>query len=83
MLADMLTDALKALTAKDKRFSQQWLAAEVGVSRATVSRWLTGDRSPEPHHLVALGRVLGLDPGTLVVAQAAKAGKGRENGKAA
>lgn len=52
-----------------KKWSQEDLEAESGVSRSTVSRWERGvsDR-PEPEHVRAVCLALGIDPRTAAVA---------------
>jgi DNA-binding transcriptional regulator YdaS (Cro superfamily) len=41
----------------DGRRRQQWLAQELEVSNATVSRWLSGKRVPEEPHRKAIARL--------------------------
>ncbi len=41
---------------KEKKLSQEELAAQVGVSRQAVSKWELGDATPEVDKLVALAR---------------------------
>ena len=43
---------------KEKGFSQEKLAEEIGVSRQAVSRWETGDAQPELSKLISLAEVL-------------------------
>lgn len=43
---------------KEKGFSQERLAEEIGVSRQAVSRWETGDAQPELSKLIVLAEVL-------------------------
>ena len=71
-LHQILSERLAALADKDRA----WLAEELHVSLATISRWLTGARLPEVPRLVRLSAVLGLDLAELVEAHArsAKAG---------
>lgn len=40
------------------RVRQQWLAAQLGVSQSTVSRWASGGGQPQPGQLAALRLVL-------------------------
>lgn len=54
-------DALRsALRAKD--WTQLKLAKELQVSRATVSRWLSGERVPDRAHMAALRGLLEISP---------------------
>lgn len=41
--------------------SRQDLADEVGVTLATVCRWLKGDMGPRDHHKVAISEALNSD----------------------
>jgi DNA-binding transcriptional regulator YdaS (Cro superfamily) len=41
----------------EARRRQQWLAAELGVSGPTVSRWLNGKRIPEAPYRKAIARL--------------------------
>lgn len=43
---------------KEKGFSQERLAEEIGVSRQAVSRWETGDAQPELSKLISLAEAL-------------------------
>lgn len=38
--------------------NQRELADEIGVTEATISRWLHGSREPKHKHLIALGEAL-------------------------
>jgi len=62
--ADLISTGRRA-----KRWSQEDLERESGVSRSTLSRWERGlaDR-PEPEHVRAVCRVLGIDPRRAAVA---------------
>ena len=52
-----------------KRWSQEDLERESGVSRSTLSRWERGQAGrPEPAHVRAVCRVLGIDPRRAAVA---------------
>lgn len=42
--------------------SQSELAARLGVSEASVSRWISGERTVSAPFLVPLGRELDVDP---------------------
>ena len=45
---------------RDRRLSQEELAARVGVSRQAVSKWELGEASPDGNKLQALARAFGL-----------------------
>lgn len=45
---------------KQKKLSQEELAARVGVSRQAVSKWELGDATPEVDKLVALAKAFGV-----------------------
>lgn len=45
--------------------TQQGLARLLGVTKATVCRWETGTRKPEPDHLVQIADVTGIPGGLL------------------
>ena len=45
---------------RERRLSQEELAARVGVSRQAVSKWELGESSPEAGKLLALARELGV-----------------------
>ena len=62
--ADLIADARRA-----KRWSQEDLETESGVSRSTLSRWERGlaDR-PEAEHVRAVCKALGIDPRRAAVA---------------
>lgn len=47
------------------RLSQEDLAKRVGVSRAAIGHWETGDTAPNRRHAPALARALGLDLGQI------------------
>ena len=46
-------DKLKVL-GKDLGLNQKLLAARIGVSEASLSRWMDGSRSPNASHLLIL-----------------------------
>lgn len=41
-------------------------ARKLGLSRATVSKWRSGDRAPDDDEAVKLAELLGKDPGELL-----------------
>lgn len=45
--------------------SQRGLADTLGVSQASVSQWLLGQTAPRPERVVALERVLRMEPNSL------------------
>lgn len=45
---------------RDKKLSQEELAARVGVSRQAVSKWELGEASPDVNKLLALSRAFGV-----------------------
>lgn len=45
-----------------REWSQHKIADQLGVSKATVSRWLSGDRVPDRAHMVALRELLEINP---------------------
>ncbi len=52
-------------------FTQTSLAEKLGVTKAAVSKWLTGKSFPRPPELLKLGKLVGLSYGALVVAASA------------
>jgi transcriptional regulator with XRE-family HTH domain len=60
----------RALTLRDLRNGKDWsqsrLAAEIGVTHATITSWESGWRTPEPDNLVRLAAALGVDPAVLI-----------------
>ncbi len=45
---------------REKKLSQEELAAQVGVSRQAVSKWELGDASPDVNKLLALSKAFGI-----------------------
>ena len=45
---------------RDRRLSQEELAAQTGVSRQAVSKWELGESSPDVNKLLALARAFGV-----------------------
>ena len=45
---------------KEKRMSQEDLAALLGVSRQAVSKWELNDTIPDTENVIQLGRILGV-----------------------
>lgn len=58
---------------KQKKMSQEELAAVVGVSRQAVSKWELGDATPEVDKLVALARAFGVTTDELLSPEEPKA----------
>ena len=54
-----------------KGLSQSSIAAALGVTRAAVSKWMTGQAFPRPAELLKLGKLFGLGYSELVQAEAA------------
>ena len=48
---------------REKKLSQEELAAQVGVSRQAVSKWELGDASPDVNKLLALSKAFGISTG--------------------
>lgn len=47
---------------EERKWTQLKIAKELGVSRATVSRWLSGERVPDRLHMAELRELLGISP---------------------
>jgi len=47
---------------EERKWTQWKVAKELGVSRATVSRWLSGERAPDREHMGSLRELLGISP---------------------
>lgn len=62
-------DRLAALR-KQRGFTQATLAERLGVEQPTVQRWEKGKREPDLGQLIALANALGVEPGTLLSANA-------------
>jgi DNA-binding transcriptional regulator YdaS (Cro superfamily) len=43
----------------ERRLSQDAFAAEIGVTRVSVSHWVHGRRIPYPRHIIAIDRATG------------------------
>lgn len=66
-------------------FSQEALAAELGVSRQAVSKWERGEASPDTENLIALARLYGVTLDELLFGTASEtdsAGETAGNGEA-
>lgn len=50
------------LALEERKWTQWKVAKELGVSRATVSRWLSGERAPDRAHMASLRELLGISP---------------------
>ncbi|NCA17758.1 MAG: XRE family transcriptional regulator [Betaproteobacteria bacterium] len=46
----------------ERKWTQLKVATMLGVSRATVSRWLSGERVPDREHMASLREVLDISP---------------------
>lgn len=46
-------------------YSQEWLAEQVGVKQAQVSRWESGDKVPTDINRIVIAHALGVDPNWL------------------
>ncbi len=57
--------------AESQGFSQSAIAAQLGVTRASVSKWFTGKSFPRPAELLKLGRLLKLRHNELVARDSA------------
>jgi len=55
--ADHLREALAS-----RKLTQHKIAADLGVSKATISRWLSGERVPDRQHMAALRTLLNIAP---------------------
>jgi transcriptional regulator with XRE-family HTH domain len=49
------------------KLSQKDLAARMGISQQTISRWESGDAIPDPERVIALAEVLDLEIESLLV----------------
>lgn len=47
---------------KEKGTKQEWLAAQLGVTQTTVSHWCTGKRKPRYPMVLAIARILNVEP---------------------
>ncbi len=52
---------------KQKGYSQEELAGRLDVTRQTISKWETGDSTPDMEKLIALGELFGVSLDTLVL----------------
>ena len=52
---------------KEKRMSQEDLAALLGVSRQAVSKWELNDTIPDTENVIQLGRILGVSLDYLLI----------------
>lgn len=55
------SEALRAALA-DRQWTQLKVAKELGVCRATISRWLSGERVPDRAHMGALREMFNISP---------------------
>jgi len=67
------TSAVKRLKAELARrdWSQNELARKLGTDSAVVSRWMTGQRTPELKLAVAIERLLGIPAAAWIAPEAA------------
>lgn len=52
---------------KQKGYSQEDLANQLNVSRQTISKWETGETSPELEKVIDLGKIFGLSLDELIL----------------
>ena len=45
---------------KEKGFSQEELAAQLGISRQAISKWERGEASPDTDNLISLSKIYGI-----------------------
>ncbi len=50
----------------DKDLSNIWLSEKLGVSQATVSKWMTHFSQPNPETLIKISKVLNVDVSELI-----------------
>lgn len=60
---------------RGRGFSQEDLAAELGVTRQTVSKWEVGESTPDMAKLVAMGELFGISLDELVLGRAHESGR--------
>lgn len=51
---------------EDSDMSQAEIARKTGLGQGTISRYLTGDRSPKAYHITELSKVLGVSTDDLI-----------------
>ena len=61
------TSVFNAEALREKGLNASQVATKLGVSRECVSKWLKGESMPKPDKLLALGMMLGVAYGQLVV----------------
>ena len=52
---------------KKAGYSQEGLAEQLGVSRQAVSKWETGEATPDAERIIALAKVLGVTTDALLL----------------
>lgn len=62
---------LKAVLA-EKQKTSKWLAAQLGKSETTVSRWCTNEVQPSLEMLTKIAELLGISPRQLIVEKTEK-----------
>lgn len=62
---------------KAQGWSQEELAARIGVSRQALSRWESGASVPDTENVVALSRLLGVSTDYLLLDEAENSGSGQ------
>ena len=60
----MLSQNLKNIRLKN-RYSQEYVAAQLGVTNQTISNWEKGKRTPDINSLVKLANIYGVTVDTL------------------
>ena len=50
----------------DKDLSNIWLSEKLGVSQATVSKWMTHFSQPNPETLIKISKVLNVEVSELI-----------------
>lgn len=54
---------------KEAGFSQEELAAKLGISRQAVSKWERGESSPDTDNLIALAKLYGVSLDALLLSE--------------
>lgn len=80
---DSKISACLAALRQEHGYSQEALAAQLGVSRQAVSKWERGDSSPDTDNLIALARLYGVTIDSLIFGEEGAAHGGTEGQPAA